>query len=729
MTIGRAGAVLRQLGREERPTGETDGELLERFVRHRDEGAIELLVQHHAPMVWGVCRRILQNHHDAEDALQATFIVLVRRAASIVPRETVANWLHGVARQTALKARQMIAKRNGRERQVVETPEPMASEVDLWNELEPWLDQELAALPEKYRVLIVLCDLEGRTRREVAEQLTLPEGTVAGRLARARTMLAARLTRRGLPVSAILLPGVLATGASAAVPSAAVFAAVQMTISCARGMATGSATLLADGVIKAMFVTKLKLATTVFVALVAISTVAWLPLPSSSAGTEPEVSSKPRARDPGSLLGGLDVPEPADISGRWQGEDWGQVELKRIKPGIYEGTYTDTFGPGPGTITLKWSAEDRRFTGAWAEGKDRYGVLSVRPDGREIRGAFTTDPNCKIRPGKPALADLRWVRGDEKAKPAPVGPRENPPVKNRWEKRLEDKDLKAKQRAAYEQLAKLHTVKLDQDDHRGTIHIPSWVENSKLPTDVLYKMGVDVLPILAEALDDETPTATVTSNRNRDRKVWKVNEFVALLVVRIADRTFVIGEPDKEFEIRSIGLDAKKAPEFRKVVVDWHTKFASKTPTERKIADVRDPYFRNRFDAVIWLGNSKSKEGRAPIAVRVDDFYADEKRGVDSTTRAEMSHCALALGQIGDKESLPQVRRICADMSWRLETYGIGGSQMLYDLFQAYHGLALLGGKDEAVKELERLVAAHGAKFEASSKKEYAERLKDAKDW
>src|SRR5213592_259624 len=110
----------------------TDGQLLDSFVRRRDSVALEAIVGRHGPMVWGVCRRVLRNHHDAEDAFQATFLVLVRKAASVVPREMVANWLYGVAHQTALKARATTAKRRARERQVTEMPEPVATEQDLW---------------------------------------------------------------------------------------------------------------------------------------------------------------------------------------------------------------------------------------------------------------------------------------------------------------------------------------------------------------------------------------------------------------------------------------------------------------------------------------------------------------------------------------------------------------------------------------------------------------------
>ena len=142
----------------------TDGQLLECFVGRRDEAAVAVLVRRHGPMVWGVCRRVLHNHQDAEDAFQATFLVLVRKAASVRPREAVGNWLYGVAHTTALKARATAAKRHAREKQVSEMPEPEAvTEPDPWHGVEPLLDQELSHLPDKYRTVIVLCDLEGKT--------------------------------------------------------------------------------------------------------------------------------------------------------------------------------------------------------------------------------------------------------------------------------------------------------------------------------------------------------------------------------------------------------------------------------------------------------------------------------------------------------------------------------------------------------------------------------------
>jgi RNA polymerase sigma factor (sigma-70 family) len=121
----------------------TDGQLLESFVSRHEEAALEDLVRRHGSMVWGVCQRILRHSEDAEDAFQATFLVLVRKAASMVPREMVGNWLYGVARQTALKARATMAIRQTREAQRSELPESVTTEKDPWDDLQPLLDHEL----------------------------------------------------------------------------------------------------------------------------------------------------------------------------------------------------------------------------------------------------------------------------------------------------------------------------------------------------------------------------------------------------------------------------------------------------------------------------------------------------------------------------------------------------------------------------------------------------------
>src|SRR5262249_21683839 len=166
------------------------------------------LLRRHGPMVLGVCRRVLRNDADAEDAFQATFLVLVRKAASIRPRGLVGNWLYGVAHTTALKARAMSSRRAAKEREAAARPRPEREvAAETWERLQALLDQELQALPDKYRAAIVLCDLEGRPLKEAARQLGCPLGTVGTRLARGRSLLARRLARHGLT----LVGGVLAT--------------------------------------------------------------------------------------------------------------------------------------------------------------------------------------------------------------------------------------------------------------------------------------------------------------------------------------------------------------------------------------------------------------------------------------------------------------------------------------------------------------------------------------
>ncbi|MGH7222809.1 MAG: RNA polymerase sigma factor, partial [Gemmataceae bacterium] len=244
--------------------GMTDGQLLEAFINHRDAAAFEALVRRHGSMVLGVCRRILRDPHDADDAFQATFLVLVRKADSVSPREMVGNWLYGVAQTTAVRARAAKAKRRSRERQMVNLPERETVPNDRQDDLHELLDEELARLPDKYRVPIVLCDLEGRTRREVARQLKIPEGTLSSRLTTARQMLAKRLIRHGLAVSGGGLAAALSpSAASACVPVSLVSSTVKAATFAAAGQAaTGIISVqvaaLTQGVLKAMFLTKLK---------------------------------------------------------------------------------------------------------------------------------------------------------------------------------------------------------------------------------------------------------------------------------------------------------------------------------------------------------------------------------------------------------------------------------------------------------------------------------------
>jgi RNA polymerase sigma factor (sigma-70 family) len=244
--------------------GQTDGKLLGNFIENRDETSFEVLMRRHGPMVLNVCRRILHNQQDAQDAVQTTFLVLVRKAKSVKPRELVGNWLHAVARQTAIRIRSKNAKRWWREKQVTIMPEPQrvnsASHDDLLI-----LDQELSHLPEKYRIAIVLCDLEGKTQKQAARQLGWPEGTIGTRLARGRTMLAKRLAKHGLLFSVEALAAVLSQNlASASLPptliTATVKAASMMVAgkTVATGLISAKVIALTQGVMKTMLLTKLK---------------------------------------------------------------------------------------------------------------------------------------------------------------------------------------------------------------------------------------------------------------------------------------------------------------------------------------------------------------------------------------------------------------------------------------------------------------------------------------
>ncbi|HEV3082279.1 MAG TPA: sigma-70 family RNA polymerase sigma factor [Gemmataceae bacterium] len=199
----------------------TDGQLLERFARQHDEEGFRQLVQRHGAMVLGVCRQVLRQEQDAEDAFQATFLVLSRKAGSIRNGAALPNWLFNVANRLARRIRTAALRRQAHEVALVEPslsqPEP-AREV---GDLGPILYEEIGRLPDKYRIPLVLCYLEGKTNEQAAQQLGCPPGTVFSRLARARERLRLRLTRRGLAVSGALLAATLLSlseQASAAVP-------------------------------------------------------------------------------------------------------------------------------------------------------------------------------------------------------------------------------------------------------------------------------------------------------------------------------------------------------------------------------------------------------------------------------------------------------------------------------------------------------------------------------
>jgi RNA polymerase sigma factor (sigma-70 family) len=240
---------------------QTDTELLKRFLANRDENAFEVLVRRHGPMVLALCRRILREPQDADDAFQATFLVFVRKATSIAKPELLGNWLYGVASRTARAARAAADKRRVKEAEAV--PREQSAQENPWQELYPYLDRELSRLPAKYRVPLVLCHLEEKSRKEAARALGLPEGTLSSRLARGRAMLAQRLTRWCPSVAGEVFLAGLGKPAMAA-PLVQATTKAGMSVLAGRpidaGLVSVQVASLSRGVLRSMFLTKLKFA-------------------------------------------------------------------------------------------------------------------------------------------------------------------------------------------------------------------------------------------------------------------------------------------------------------------------------------------------------------------------------------------------------------------------------------------------------------------------------------
>ena len=253
---------VRRLFEGESVAGLGDGDLLERFATRRDEAAFEGLVTRLGPMVLGVCRRMLADPHDVDDAFQATFLVLVRRAGSIRDRDLVGPWLHGVAARIARRARVASARRAARERVAVvpEAREEVAEVESGWPELRALIDEEIGRLPEHHRRPLVLCDVEGLTREEAALRLGWSLNMVRGRLERARGRLRGQLARRGVapsgPWAALVVapPNLPPTLVAATTRAALSFSVGRL----GTGLASASAVALSRGVLRMMMLSKLK---------------------------------------------------------------------------------------------------------------------------------------------------------------------------------------------------------------------------------------------------------------------------------------------------------------------------------------------------------------------------------------------------------------------------------------------------------------------------------------
>jgi RNA polymerase sigma factor (sigma-70 family) len=262
----------------------TDGQLLDRFAARREEDAFAVLLKRHGPMVLSVCRRVLGQEHDAEDAFQATFCVLARQPESVRKRESVSAWLHGVAYRLALEARRGRTRRRANERQAGTMRRQPAGCDAACRELEEVLDQVLLQAPEKYRQAFVLCYLEGKTQEEAARQLGCPLGTVRSRLARGRQVVQQQLRDRGLTLSAGALGTILvASAASAPVPAQLLHATAKAALSLAAGQPVECLSAkvkdLTAGALQATVATRLRRALAITLALgVVVAGVGWAAL-------------------------------------------------------------------------------------------------------------------------------------------------------------------------------------------------------------------------------------------------------------------------------------------------------------------------------------------------------------------------------------------------------------------------------------------------------------------
>jgi RNA polymerase sigma factor (sigma-70 family) len=322
---------IRQLVRTDGGGEHGDRELLGQFIARRDEAAFAALLARHGPLVLAVCRQVLRDAHDAEDAFQATFLVLARKAASIRRHESLAAWLHRVALNVARSARAGTARRRAREREAALMPRSEPDGDGVSPEWQPLLHEEVSRLPAKYRVPVVLCYLEGKTHDETAHQLGWPLGTVKGRLARARDLLRSRLVRRGVALSASGLAVLLSRGAAeAAVPDVLAQATARAVLA---GAAPAPVVALAEGVVRAMFFTRIKTVVLAVLAVAALGT-------GGGMLAYRTLAKEPSGNPPAAQEAKMPDPAPVEERKRTPADDFGpEVKGLRAKVTLAKNTF------------------------------------------------------------------------------------------------------------------------------------------------------------------------------------------------------------------------------------------------------------------------------------------------------------------------------------------------------------------------------------------------------
>lgn len=401
-----------------RPAADSAGDaaLLERWVLLRDEAAFAALVSRHGPMVLRVCRNILADAHSAEDALQATFLVLARRAASVRPATAVAAWLFGVARRVALKARTAEGRRRVPRGVVASAAAPQRAEDPLdrlsARELLALVDEEVARLPERYRLPVVVCCLEGRSVEESARLLGWTAGSVKGRLERGRRLLRTRLARRGVELAALLAVGLAGEGVSAGLPAVlvAATAGAAAAFTAGRPAEDSGAEALARDVLRRGVESPLR---TVSAVLVAVAVAAGAgALRGREPADDPPPAAAPKANAGGGAAPGVDRfgdPLPAGAVAR--------LGTVRLRPGAK--VFSLAFSPDGKTLAaVSWCPGIYLYDVATGKQLRHFGTetndsnVAWSPDGKSL-AAFSRDKSIRLRDVATGREIRRFVGHDQ----------------------------------------------------------------------------------------------------------------------------------------------------------------------------------------------------------------------------------------------------------------------------------------------------------------------------
>jgi RNA polymerase sigma factor (sigma-70 family) len=379
-----------------------DGDLLRRYVADRDEAAFEELLRRYGPMVLGVCRRVLADPADAEDAFQATFLVLVRRPGAVRDGERLGSWLYGVAYRVAVRARAQARARRARHRELNDMPADESASPPVENEVRALIDEEVMRLPRRYREAVVCCYLQGRTQEEAAGLLGWPRGTVSTRLNRARDLLRVRLSRRGLVLSAGVVVGLLA---QAAVPAGLLGSTLRLVGHALAGAALpAGAAALADATLRQLSRRKFHAALVVTLAL-------------AVAGGGALAAFFRHDAPPG------DPPPGPPVAARWEAprvwREPGRFPDDAHTRGVWAMAFTDdgrtllTAG-GDGAVRL-WDVATRRPTGSFRGHAGQVVALALRPGGAEAasvsddgRLCLWDTAACRARVSAPVRDGQDW---------------------------------------------------------------------------------------------------------------------------------------------------------------------------------------------------------------------------------------------------------------------------------------------------------------------------------